>query len=190
MIGLLTSNRLSEPLQGGWPTARRRRWMRSHPAPTFVFADLVGYTALTEQRGDAEAARVACGFQRAIGALSRDHGAWKVKSLGDGAMIWSPDAGRAVTLAGDALERVGSGLDLLPVRLGVHTGPAVMCGWDWYGSTVNVAARLASRAEPNQALISAAARAAAGQSLSRPLGSCRQLLLRGVERPVLAWGLT
>ena len=27
-------------------------WMARHPAPTFVFADLVGYTALTERRGD------------------------------------------------------------------------------------------------------------------------------------------
>jgi class 3 adenylate cyclase len=30
----------------------RRWWMRRHPAPTSVFADLVGYTALTEERGD------------------------------------------------------------------------------------------------------------------------------------------
>jgi class 3 adenylate cyclase len=31
--------------------------MRCHPAPTFVFADLVGYTALTEERGNEDAAR-------------------------------------------------------------------------------------------------------------------------------------
>lgn len=163
--------------------------MRSHATPTFVFADLAGYTRLTEERGDHEAARVARSFHRAIGALSREHHAWQVKAMGDGAMIWAPDAGRGVALAGDVLEHVGTRLDLLPVRVGVHTGPAVMSGWDWYGSTVNVAARLAGRAEPNQALISAAARAAAGQDLAPVLGSCHQLLLRGVERPVLAWCL-
>jgi hypothetical protein len=41
------------------------------------------------------------------------------------------------------------------VRVGVHTGPAVMEGCDWYGSAVNVAARPASEVAPNEALIDA-----------------------------------
>ena len=64
-----------------------------------------------------------------------------------------------------------------------------MCGWDWYGGTVNVAARLASQAGPNEALVSAASRAAASGDLLRPLAGRRQLRLRGVERPVVAWCL-
>ena len=48
------------------PVQRRRR-MRRHPAPTFVFADLAGYAALTEERGDEAAARVAREFRRAMG---------------------------------------------------------------------------------------------------------------------------
>ena len=39
------------------------RWMARHPAPTFVFADLVGYTELTEAVGDEAAARVAKEFR-------------------------------------------------------------------------------------------------------------------------------
>ena len=104
-------------------TARRRRWMARHPAPTFVFADLVGYTALTEECGDETAARVAREFRRTISGLSREHGAWQVKSMGDGAMIWSPDAAGAVALAARLVEEVGVRPDLLPVRVGVHTGP-------------------------------------------------------------------
>ena len=38
---------------------RKRRRMQRHPAPTFVFADLAGYTALTDRHGDEAAARVA-----------------------------------------------------------------------------------------------------------------------------------
>jgi class 3 adenylate cyclase len=87
---------------------RRRRWMRRHPAPTFVFADLAGYTALTEERGDNAAARVAREFRRTMGALSREHGAWQVKSMGDGVMIWAPDAGEAVALAAHTVEDVGT----------------------------------------------------------------------------------
>ena len=62
--------------------------MARHPAPTFVFADLVGFTALTQRCGDETAARVAHEFRRTMSALSREHGAWQIKSLGDGAMIW------------------------------------------------------------------------------------------------------
>ena len=39
--------------------AQRRQRMARHPSPTFVFADLVGYTSLTEQAGDQAAADVA-----------------------------------------------------------------------------------------------------------------------------------
>jgi adenylate cyclase len=138
--------------------ARRHRWMARHPAPTFVFADLVGYTALTEACGDETAARVAREFRRTISGLSRQHGAWQVKSMGDGAMIWSPDAAQAVALAARLVEEVGIRSDLLPVRVGVHTGPVVMLGGDWYGSSVNVAARLAGEATANEALISWATR--------------------------------
>ena len=41
----------------------RLRWMGRHPAPTFLFADLVGYTALTERCGDEAGARVAREFR-------------------------------------------------------------------------------------------------------------------------------
>jgi class 3 adenylate cyclase len=173
-----------------WAATRRRRWMRRHPAPTFVFADLVGYTALTEERGDEAAATLAREFRRAVCALSRRHGAWQVKSMGDGVMIWAPDAGAAMALAAEVVERLGTRPDLLPVRVGVHTGPAVMRGCDWYGSAVNLAARLADEARPNEVLVSAATREAASGRLSRRLGSPRELVLRGLERPIATWRLT
>jgi class 3 adenylate cyclase len=169
--------------------AGRRLWMARHPAPTFLFADLVGYTALTELHGDETAARVAREFGRAISALSREHGAWPVKSLGDGAMIWVPDASQAVALAARALAEVGTRPDLLPLRVGTHTGPALLRGADWYGNAVNVAARLAAEAEPNEALISYATGDAAGERERLPR-AVREVVLPGVERPIMAWRLT
>ena len=65
-----------------------------------------------------------------------------------------------------------------------------MSGWDWYGTSVNVAARLAGEAEPNEALISSATRAAARGDLPRELRNRRELVLRGVERPIVGWRLT
>jgi adenylate cyclase len=170
-------------------STRRRRRMRRHPAPTFVFADLAGYTALTEERGDEAAADVAREFRRTMCALSRDHGATQVKSMGDGVMIWAPDPADAIALAAHAVEEVGARSDLLPVRVGVHTGPAVMRGCDWYGAAVNVAARLAAEAEPNEALVSAATRVAAGGRVAAALDDRHDVTLRGVSATVAAWRL-
>jgi class 3 adenylate cyclase len=64
-----------------------------------------------------------------------------------------------------------------------------MRGCDWYGSAVNVAARLAAEAEPNEALVSAAKRAAARGLFAPSLAARRELVLRGVDRPVAAWRL-
>ena len=86
----------------------KRRRMQRHPAPTFVFADLVGYTALTDEHGDEAAARIAREFRRTMCALSREHGAWQIKSMGDGVMIWAPDAGRAMALAAHTVDAVRS----------------------------------------------------------------------------------
>jgi class 3 adenylate cyclase len=162
--------------------------MRRHPAPTFLFVDLVGYTAMTDEQGDEAAAQLARAFRRTMCELSRAHGATQVKSMGDGVMIWAPDAAAAIALAADTIEHVGRRPGLLPVRVGVHTGPVVMRGCDWYGSAVNVAARLAREAAPNEALVSASTREAAGRDDDR-LAACRELALKGVTRPIAAWRL-
>jgi class 3 adenylate cyclase len=172
-----------------WMWAQSRlRWMASHPTPTFLFADLVGYTALTERCGDDAGARVAREFRRAMAALSREHGAWQVKSMGDGAMIWAPDAARAVALAERTVLEIGTRPDLLPVRVGAHTGPALMRDGDWYGSSVNLAARLARAAGPNEAMISVTTQSAARRVESSLKSRC-ELVLRGVEQPMVAWRL-
>src|SRR5947209_2514899 len=105
---------------------------RDQPA-TFLFADLVGYTALTERCGDDQAAHIARAFARGVSVLSRQHGARHVKSTGDGAMIWAPDAGEAVALAARLVSELGTRPDLLPVRVGAYTGAAIRQDGDWYG---------------------------------------------------------
>ena len=125
---------------------------------TFLFADLVGYTALSIERGDEHAAEVATQFQREVRALAARHGATVVKSLGDGAMVRADDAGDAVRLG---LE-LANGLDgLPPVRVGVNTGPAVARDGDFFGSAVNLAARLSQAARGGEVLLTEATRAAA-----------------------------
>jgi class 3 adenylate cyclase len=113
----------------------------------------------------------------------------QVKSMGDGVMIWAHDPADAVAVAERTLHEIGTRPDLLPVRIGVHTGQAVRRGGDWYGGAVNVAARLAAQARPSEALISANTRAAIDRATARGLRDCRELSLRGVARPVGVWSL-
>src|SRR5918996_1940071 len=125
---------------------------------TFLFADLVGFTALSIEEGDEEAAEIATRFQRDVRQLAARHGATVVKSLGDGAMVRADDACEAVQL-GLAL---ANGLDgLPPVRVGLNTGPAVERDGDFFGSTVNLAARLSQAARGGEVLLTEATRAAA-----------------------------
>ena len=125
---------------------------------TFLFADLVGYTALSVEQGDEHAAEVATRFQREVRVLAARHGATVVKSLGDGAMVKADDADDAVRL-GLALAKGVDGIP--PVRVGVNTGPAVERDGDFFGSAVNLAARLSQAARGGEVLLTDATRAAA-----------------------------
>src|SRR5688572_23486993 len=101
---------------------------------TFLFADLVGFTALSIERGDEEAANVAARCHREVRRPAGAQRATVVKALGDGAKVRADDAADAVRL-GIVL---ANGLDgLPPVRVGVNTGPAVEREGDFFGSTVN-----------------------------------------------------
>jgi class 3 adenylate cyclase len=131
---------------------------------TFLFADLVGFTALSIERGDEEAADVATRFQREVRRLATLHGATLVKSLGDGAMIRADDAADAVRLGIE----LANGLDALPpVRVGVNSGPAVEREGDFFGSTVNLAARLSQAARGGEVLLTDATREAARRAKPR-----------------------
>jgi len=124
---------------------------------TFLFADLVGFTALSIEEGDEHAAETATRFQRTVRELAARHGATVVKSLGDGAMVRADDACDAVQLGLDLARLEG----LPPVRVGVNTGPAVERDGDYFGSTVNLAARLSQAARGGEVLLTEATRAAA-----------------------------
>lgn len=121
---------------------------------TFLFADLVGYTAFTERAGDEAAADVAVAFQASAARLASDLGCDVVKSLGDAVMIHGPNAARVVALALRMARELGDEPWCPPLRMGVHSGTAVRRGTDWYGRTVNIAARLADAAAEGEVLIS------------------------------------
>ena len=152
---------------------------------TFLFMDLVGFTALTAERGDDSAAEVALRLYAQVRRLLPAHRGQEIKTIGDAMMIRC-DPRRAVDLGVSISEQIGEASGFPPVRIGVHTGSAVSRGGDWYGNAVNVAARLCSAAGGGEVLVSDAAREAAGAPAHICFGARRLHWLKNVPEPVPA----
>jgi class 3 adenylate cyclase len=65
---------------------------------TFVFADIAGYTALTEAHGDEQAADLVADFFEAVSEQLPTWGGTHVKTIGDALMLRIPDPAKAVLL--------------------------------------------------------------------------------------------
>ena len=150
---------------------------------TFLLADLCGYTALTEAHGDEHAAELVAEFCATMRDRLPRYDADEVKTIGDAVLVRVPEAHRAVGLALDLMDALHRRHGFPSVRVGMHSGPAVERGGDWFGSAVNLAARVTDAAAPGQVVATAATRAAAeGAGASfRALGSRR---LKNVAEPV------
>jgi class 3 adenylate cyclase len=150
---------------------------------TFLFADISGYSALTEQTGDDAAAAVAIGFAREVTRMAAEHGAEIVKHVGDEVIVHATCAAQAVELGLRLRGAVGPGRALPQVHVGIHTGPAIRREGEWWGATVNVASRVADAAEAGQLLITEATRLAVGASRAR-LTALGPIRFRNISAPV------
>jgi class 3 adenylate cyclase len=151
---------------------------------TFLFADLVGFTALAELEGDDRALEVVLGLQRRARELLDDHGAEQVKTIGDGLMLRVQEPECAIKLGLRLVEGLASQPDFPPVRVGIHTGPALANDGDYYGRTVNVAARLCAVAPGGEVMVSEQTRQAAGAVRQVRWGGRELHWLRNVPEPV------
>lgn len=148
-----------------------------------AFIDMAGYTALTEAHGDEDAAHCANRFYELAGrSLTGDTKI--VKRIGDAVMVVGSDASAVV---GSTLRLFAEGerLAAFPgLRAGVHAGPAVEQGGDYFGATVNVAARIGAHARTGEILCGPTVAAAlAGDTDVRvaPLGA---VTFKNVSHPV------
>jgi adenylate cyclase len=119
----------------------------------FAFLDLTGFTQLTEERGDQEAASLAGSLADIVQRRSREHRGEAVKWVGDGVMFRFRDPNGAVMSALDMVEAIPAA-GLPPAHVGVAAGPVIQQGGDFYGRTVNLASRISDRAAGGQVLVS------------------------------------
>lgn len=122
---------------------------------TFLFADIAGFTALTEAHGDEKAAELVADFCRAVQAEIPPGRGAHVKTMGDAVMLRLDDPAEAIrlglTIAGGLMDAHGAP----PVRVGLHHGSAIERGGDYFGAAVNLAARVSAVAASGEVLLTA-----------------------------------
>ena len=123
------------------------------PPTAMCFLDLTGYTRLTEEHGDQEAAALAGSLADIVQRGSRSHGGEAVKWVGDGVMFRFRDPSGAVASSLDMVEEIPAA-GLPPAHVGVAAGPVIRQGGDYYGRTVNLASRISDRAAGGHVLVS------------------------------------
>ena len=153
---------------------------------TFVFADLAGFTALTEAHGDERAADVALEFCAEINRRLPDD-AEDLKMLGDACLLRVGSAADAVRVGLELTRDLARRHGFPDVRVGMHTGSAARRGGDWFGSAINIAARVSSQAGPGDVVLTAATLEAADATSDVRFEDLGAHQLRHVTAPVFLY---
>jgi len=153
-------------------------------AATFLFADIAGFTAITEVHGDEEALQLVDDFASAVQAELPRVGGEHVKTVGDALMLRVPDPADAVQLALWVARNAMGGHQAPSVRVGGHFGSAVERGGDYFGTTINVAARVSALARGGEVLVTGKTAALAPDLDGLLYESRGRQVLRNIAEPV------
>lgn len=122
-----------------------------------LFSDLKGSTAMYRERGDAPSYRAVRDHFDAIRRIVSDHSGAIIKTIGDSVMVAFRDPSEAVQAALSIQEAAQTWQERLVVKLGIHQGPAIAVNandiLDYFGQTVNLAARLLRESEGNDLIV-------------------------------------
>jgi len=149
---------------------------------TLLFSDIEGSTSLTEMMGDAVWTDVVHRHFADVTRIATEEDGVVVKTIGDGAMLAFESAHNAVRAAIE-IERSMVGLqpaDELRVRIGVHAGDTLYSDGDYFGLTVNKAARITAAAHGGQVLVSDVVRGLVEQSPEFGFGDPIHVELKGI----------
>ena len=123
---------------------------------TVGFADLVAFTALSNEIDEAHLGDLVEIFEsRCADVVAARHGR-VIKTLGDSVLFVSEDPSRAMEIALSIIEVIGRDARLPDVRIGLATGSVVTRLGDVFGPAVNMAARLTGLARRNRVIADAA----------------------------------
>lgn len=168
--------------------ASRRRLMAEGRAegpttPLAVgFADLVGFTAMSQQLSGQELARVVDRFEALAFDEIAAHGGRVAKMIGDEVMFVVDDVGAALETALDLAEAYADDEILSDVRVGLSWGDVLTREGDYYGPVVNLASRIVNIALPGAVVISEPVHAALAEDKRFVFHALRPRALKDIGR--------
>ena len=119
---------------------------------TVGFADLVGFTALSNQMSEDRIGNMVEIFESRCADVVAGHDGRVIKTLGDSVLFITGQPDQAMEVAMGIVEVIGHDTRLPDVRIGLATGSVVMQVGDVFGPPVNMAARLTSVARRNRVI--------------------------------------
>ena len=157
-------------------------------AVTVGFADLVGYTALSQQVPEDELAHLVARFELIATDTVSTHGGRVVKMIGDEVLFIVDDPVSAASIALDLADVFRQDEALSDVRVGLALGSVIEQDGDVYGPVVNTANRIVGIAYPGSVVVSEEVRDALRGEEGLNLRSLRSHTLRDIGR-VRLWRL-
>lgn len=140
------------------------------------FVDICGFTALAEAHGDLDAGRIVDDLESMVDEVIARTEVTKVKAIGD-AFLMTSECALSVIEAATAIVEESQNRDAFPaLHIGIHAGDVLHRGDDVLGRTVNVAARVADAAGPDEILLTDAVRELASDGSLRLIRAGRRRL--------------
>jgi len=149
---------------------------------TFVFVDLAGFTAATWTHGDDVGARLSIRLVGMARGCVNDSGE-VVKSIGDAVLCRVATPDDAITALSQLWSEADHEEHFPHLRASAHHGRAVEHDHDYYGTTINVAARMAALAAPDEILASSEV-ADAARAGGWVVASTGERTLRNIAEPI------
>jgi adenylate cyclase len=156
----------------------RRR--SDHAPEAIVFVDLSGFTRLTRELGDEQAAQRSRELANVVRTAAGRHRGRVIKLLGDGAMLHFGSAAGAVAAATAVIE-LGEQAGLPAARAGIAVGALIRRDGDYFGHTVNLASRICDAAGASSVTATVEVADLTPERTWTPIG---EATLKGVPDPV------
>ena len=152
---------------------------------TFLFSDMYGSTNLVNELGDIKFREISRTHEGVLGDAIRDHEGYIVKEMGDGFMAAFASSRNAVICAMEiqkSLKILRAKQPELPINvwIGLNTGEAILENGDYFGRAVSEAARISSKAEAEQILISSVTKRMADSAGDLKFGEEMEFELKGL----------
>lgn len=152
---------------------------------TLLFSDIENSTARTAELGDGKWMELLREHNSIVREALSAHGGYEVKSMGDGFMLAfgsAVDGLRcAIGMQRAFAERDAQADETLRVRIGLHTGEAIREADDFFGSHVNLAARVGGAATGDEILVSSLLKALTESAGEFRFDAGREVELKGIS---------